>query len=81
MSRGVLCGMTCRNVLYLFPPYRGSHEGISIPFWILAVLLHWSKPAGRADVGLSEDGGEVGVRGLGHGDLRRPGWVRGSVRG
>ena len=81
MSRGVLCGMTWRNVLLFVSPYRGSHEGISIPFWILTVLLHWSEPAGRADVGSSEGGGEVGVRGLGHGDLRRPGRVRGSVRG
>ena len=81
MSRGVLCGMTWRNVLSFVFPYRGSHEDISIPFWILTVLLHWSEPAGRADVGSSEDGGEVGVRGLCHGDLRRPGRVRDSVRG
>ena len=81
MSRGVLCGMTWRNVLLFASPYRGSHEGISIPFWILAVSPHWRSAAGRADVGSSEDGGAVGVRGRGHGDLRRPGRVRGSIRG
>ena len=81
MSRGVLCGMTWRNVLLFASPYRGSHEGISIPFWILAVSPHWSEPAGRADVGASEDGGAVDVRGLGHGDLRRPGRVRDSILG
>ena len=81
MSRGVLCGMTWRNVLLFVSPYRGSHEGIFIPSWILAVSPHWRSAAGRADVGSSEGGGEGGVRGLGHGDLRRPGWVRGSIRG
>ena len=33
------------------------------------------------DVAASEDGGEVGVCGSGHGGLRRSGRVRGSVRG
>lgn len=73
--------MTWRNVLLFVSLYRGSHEGIFIPSWILAVSPHWSGLAGRADVGSSEDGGAVGVRGPGHGDLRRPGRVRGSVRG
>ena len=73
--------MTWLNVLSFVFPYRGSHEGISIPSWILAVRLRWSELSGCADVGSSEDGGEVGVGGLGHGDLCQPGRVRGSVLG
>ena len=73
--------MTWHNALSFTFPIRGSHEEFTCSSWIFAVGPRWCQPTGRADVGSSEDGGEVGICGPGHRGLRRTGRVRGPVRG